>query len=376
MTFCKTLKAATRTKSLPAAILCIALVSACRQPEKPVTDTEALDFAKAIETSVTQHNQNVLNNIIDPKYFCGLVLRETGQRFNFSMARKARASLAQYHFGEDVISATRQNGNYLLVRKYLKDGHQHLLFRLVTEDGQLNYDDYELIKGDQGVRAVDLYMYATGEQLSKMIIANLQETEKGSLTNDTDRENDRLTQQAQQFLTGGNPEEAWSFYDQITDKAKKEIPIQKLHIRIAQKLSDSAFRAALEEYRSANPRDPFSYFSIFKNDVRVKDYPGSLDALDRFERFLPSDPFLDVYRVLLYTQMNDPQQSRLALERLHVWNPLNFNVTVALVENHIKADHPDSAAMLILEAENRKILTPEQVDTLKRVYPALRPYLK
>jgi hypothetical protein len=141
-------------------------------------------------------------------------------------------------------------------------------------------------------------------------------------------------------------------------------------------MSDSIYKAALKEYQSNFPQDPFIYLAIFKNDARIQDFPGSVEALDRFERFLPSDPFLDFFRAFIYKQMSNPLQSRLALERFHAWNPLNINIIVELLDNHVKAGHPDSAAMLILEAEQRKIITPGQVDTVKRVYPALRTYLK
>lgn len=375
MTFYKTLMAATRATPL-SILLIIALFSACRQPEKPVTETEALDFAKTIETSVSQHNPDVLDNIIDKKYFAGLILRQAGERFNFTLAQQARAVISGEHLGEDVVSATRQDGSYQLIRRYQKDGHQHLLFRLLSSGLNLSYHDFELVKGDQGVRAIDFYTYQTGEQLSKVVTAELLAPAKTAHLSDTDRENARLVQQANQFLTGGNPEEAYSFYVQITDKVQKEQPIQRLHLRIAAKLGDSAYKTALNEYQSNFPQDPFIYLAIFKNDIRIQDFPASLEALDRFERFLPSDPFLDIFRALIYKQINNPLQSRLALERLHAWNPLNINVIMGLVDDHVGAGHPDSAAMLILEAEQRKIITPLQVDTVKRLFPILRSYLK
>jgi hypothetical protein len=383
MTFHKPLKAATRTTPLStsratalSAILCIALFSACRPPGKPVTDTEALDFAKTIENSVSQQNPDVLDNAIDRKYFAGLVLRQAGQRFNFTLAQKAQTAVAAVHMGRDVVKVTGQNGSYDLVRRYEKDGHQHLLFRLVAPNLDIDYNDIELIRGDQGVRVVDVYNYGDGEQLSKAVTGKLLEAEKTAPLSDTDRENASLVARAEQFLHGGNPDEAYSFYIQITDKAKKEQPIQRLHVRIAVKMGDSVYKAALKEYQSNFPQDPFIYLAIFKNDARIQDFPGSLEALDRFERFLPADPFLDFFRAFLYKQINNPLQSRLALERLNTWNPLNTNVIVELVDNHVKAGHPDSAAILILEAEQRKIITPEQVDTVKKVYPALRSYLK
>jgi hypothetical protein len=74
--------------------------------------------------------------------------------------------------------------------------------------------------------------------------------------------------------------------------------------------------------------------------------------------------------------MNDPQQSRIALERIHARWPLFGAAIVQLVDSHIKSGHPDSAAMLIKEAEELKNITPEQLDAVEKAYPDIRPYLK
>jgi hypothetical protein len=363
-------------KPRPVAILAITLLAACQQPEKPVTETEALDFAQKIETSITQHNADVLDSILDVKYFTGLVLRKANQRFNFTLAAQAKAAVADFHMGQNVLASVSKAGAYNLVRQYAKDGHQHLLFRLVSEEGELNYHDFELIKSDKGVKAIDVYSYESGEELSKTVTESLLASAKTSGMTEAERDNDQLVSQAKQFLTGGNPEEAWSFFVQLPDSVRKKKQIQQLHISIAEKLNDSALKAALKEYQTNYPQEPSVYLLSFKTDLRSKDFPAALDALNRFDSILPSDPFLDIYRALIYKAMNDPLQSRLALERIHVWNPLNGNVIVELVDNQVKAGHPDSAAVLIREAQARKLVTPEQLDQVMKVYPTLRPYLK
>ena len=322
--------------------LSIALFTACRPPEKPVTETEALDFAQKNETSITQNNENILNNVLDLKNFTGLVLRQANQRYNLTMAGQARASIANFHMGQDVLAKVHTGGSYQLVRRYAKDGHQHLLFRLVNEEGDLNYHDFELVKSDKGgIGAIDIYLYASGEQLSKTVTESLLARQNASRMTETERDNDQLVSQAKQFLTGGNPEEAWSFFVQLPDSVRKKLQVQRLHISIAEKLSDSALSAALKEYQAIYPRDPYIYLSSFKSDLRSKDFPAALDALNQFDSFLPSDPFLDIYRALIYKAMNNPVQLPPCTRTPPTWNPLNGNVIVELVDNQVKAGHPE-----------------------------------
>jgi hypothetical protein len=360
----------------PLAILLLTLLAACQHPEKPVTETEAIDFANKIETSVALRNEQVLDNVIDPKYFAALILHQANDRFNYPLAAKAQARVATLQLGETVLKVVGKTGTYELVRHYIRDGHQHLLFRLIGEDGGLNYHDFELVHGDSSVRAVDLYNYGTGEQLSKTATDILLEPGILSRMTEAERDNNRLIREAQNYLTGGNPEEAWQFFVQLPDSIRKKPENQRLHVRIANKLGDSARKAALQEYLTIYPQDPFIYLSTFTSDLNAKDFQSALLTLNKFETFLPTDPFLDFYRALIYKAMKDPLQSRLALERLHARNPTNFNVIAMLVDNEVYTGHPDSAAIVIREAQIHKIVTPEQIEQAKTIYPSLRPYLK
>jgi hypothetical protein len=355
---------------------CLTAVVSCHMPEKPVTEQEALNYAKKIEVSVIQHNRTVLDSVIDEKYFAAQVLRQAKQTFNFELARKAKAEISDLHMGQEVVASTQKSGIYQLFRRYEKDGHQHLLFRFFADNGDINYHDFELIKGDRGVRAVDVFSYATGEQLSYTLTEGLVERKETADMTEEEKENARLLAEARQYLTGGNPEEAYSFYIQLPDKVRKDKRSQQLHVRIAAKMGDSAYMVAIDEYKTNFPEDPSIYLAKFATSGSHNDFAAALDALNRFDSFLPADPFLDIYRGLLYKMMNNPLQSRLALERFHARWPLNGTAVGELINNHMTAGHPDSAALLIKEAENLQNITPDQLDAIEKVYPTLRPYLK
>ena len=220
---------------------CLTVLVSCHMPEKPVTEQEALSYAKKIEVSVIQHNRTVLDSAIDEKYFAALVLRQAKQPFNFDLARKAKTEISSLHMGQEVVATTQKGGIYELFRHYEKDGHQHMLFRFFADNGDINYHDFELIKGDWGVRAVDVFSYASGEQLSYTLTDGLEERKKTTDMTEEEKENARLLAEARQFLTGGNPEEAYSFYIQLPDKIRKERRSQQLHLRIAAKMGDSAY---------------------------------------------------------------------------------------------------------------------------------------
>jgi hypothetical protein len=354
-------------------LLFITILASCRPPEKPVSKQEALAFAKKIEVAVIEHNQNFLDNVIDQKYFAIVVLRESHQLFNPGLSKQAKTVIEDLHVGQQIVSTTQKIGMFKLLRQYEKDSHQHLLFRYFADDADLNYYDFELTGGDQGVKADDLYVYSSGEELSDKITGSL--LESGKDKSDEDKQNDRLIADANQYLKGGNPDEAYSYYDQLPDKLKKEKTQQKLHIEIANKLGDSDYRAAVNEYKSIYPDDPYIYITILRQGEKHLGDAVVLDALNRFETFLPSDPFLDFYRGIIYQRLNKPAESRLAFYRFHSHWPLFGPVIGELVTNQVQAGHPDSAALLVKEAQRLNNITPEQLAAIKKAFPAMRPYL-
>jgi hypothetical protein len=119
MTFRKPLPAAVPYVAafrLTALVSCLTALISCHMPEKPVTDQEALNYAKKIEVSVIQHNRTVLDSVIDEKYFAALVLHQAKQTFNFELARKAKAEISDLHMGQEVVASTQKSGIYQLFR--------------------------------------------------------------------------------------------------------------------------------------------------------------------------------------------------------------------------------------------------------------------
>lgn len=361
----------------PVALVALALLilASCHLTvEKPVTAKEADDFAKKIDNSVAKHNPVLLNDIVDAQQFGIRVLQKSGDRFNLALDMSAQTALTGLRLGDVVMQAVHNGGTYQLLRRYEKDGHQHLIYRLLGEGG-LNYHDYELVNGKTGVKAIDMYTYASGAFISDAVSDELKQgKDTRDLTGD-EKESAELLKSMRQYLKGGNPEEANDYYNQANDKEKKQLPFQKLHLRIAEKRGDSALRAAQQEYKTDFPDDAFIYLSIFMSSAGHQDYPQALSAINRFDQYM-HDPFLDFYRGMLYKALNEPAASSLALERIHALWPTFGPIVVALLDNHIKAGHADSAAMLIKEAQTLHNVTPEQLETIKKTYPAIKPYLK
>jgi hypothetical protein len=366
----------TRTTTL-LSILASTLFAACRLPEKPVSQQEAATLAQQIERSVRNHNETFLNNIFDDKRFAQRVLDEAHQRFNFTLAKEARTALNEAHWGHQVVTATRGGGTYTLVHQYEKDGHQHLLFRMFEASSAINYHDFELVKGDQGVKVLDVYIYMSGEELSKTLAETLvMMTDKLSDMTPDDQQKVLHIRKINELVEGGNAEEAARYFDQLPKDWQKQKIFQLIHLRIAMRQSDTTYLNALKEYKATFPHDPNLGLLMLDAYVMEKDYPAAMGAVNNLDSALNKDPFLDYYRGLIFKLMVDPQQSRTCLERLHRNMPKFGKGTVELLANFADNGNPDSAAMLIREAQADSNITAEQLQAIENAYPTMKKYLK
>lgn len=359
------------------AIVSIAVFASCNPPDPPVSKQEAVDFAKRIERSVTQQNEKFLDNIFDEKRFTQRVLSEAHQRFNLSLATEAKTAITETHWGHQVVAATTGAGTYSLVHQYEKDGHQHLLFRLFQASGAINYHDFELVKTDQGVKAVDVYVYLSGEELSKILAESLVLV-SDKLSDMTPDEQSKLLhiKKINELVENGKADEAGQYFDQIPADLKKQRIFQQIHLRIASKLGDSIYLEALNEYKSSFPQDPNLYLLMLDAYVMEKDYPKALSAVNHLDSALHTDPFLDFYRALVYKLETDPARSRMALEHLHRNMPTFAKGTAELMDNYINAGFTDSAAILLKQAVADSSINPTQVEAIEQVYPNLKTYMK
>jgi hypothetical protein len=372
MTFSKTLLTCILT-----ILACACILPSCQLPDKPVSRQEAIELAGRIERSVTAHNEALLNDIFDQKRFAQRVLGEAHQRFNFTLAKEAQAAITEAHWGHQVVSAIRGGGSYALVHQYEKDGHQHLLFRLFEGSSAINYHDFELVKTDKGIKALDVYVYMSGEELSKTLAESLVlMTDKLADMTPDDQQKILHIRKINEMIEGGNAEEAGGYYDQLPGDMKKQKLFQLIHLRIAQKLGDTAYLAALNDYKTNFPQDPNLGLLMLDAYVMEKDYSSALGAINRLDTALHKDPFLDYYRGLIYKLMEEPTQSRICLEQLRNSMPQFGKGIVELLANYVNAGYPDSAAMLIHQAQADSNITTEQLEAIKAAYPAIKPYIK
>ncbi|HEY4335152.1 MAG TPA: hypothetical protein VGM89_04625, partial [Puia sp.] len=265
---------------------CIALfLNACQPPEPPVSKDEAMALAHRIERSIGKHDTTLLNRIFDEKALTQRVIdANSSLLLSRTLITSAVRGVEKGGLGSRVVHAMGGQGSYQLIREYEKDGRQHILFRLYGGEG-VNYHDYELVKRDEGIKAADLYVYTSGENIS-MTLANA----LMRLNREGTKKELKTTDNIRDLMDRDEYEKAGEEYERLPPNFKKEKAYQLIHVRILSHLSTEKYIAALNEYRALFPHDPNMYLLMIDAYTLQKNYLKALESVNKLDSMIGKDP--------------------------------------------------------------------------------------
>ena len=134
--------------------------------EQPVSKQEATTFAQTIESGIKRKDYTTLDHVIDIDLFANEIIKAADIKNQSSFKEGIKQELNSNKLSTEIIKTLGKNGTYQFIKAYEKTGHQHIIFRLYG-DGGLNYHDFELVKYADKISAKDIFIYITGEPLSK-----------------------------------------------------------------------------------------------------------------------------------------------------------------------------------------------------------------
>ncbi|GGB03658.1 hypothetical protein GCM10011511_28680 [Puia dinghuensis] len=300
-------------------------------------------LAHRVEHSVAKHDSTILNRIFDEKALSQRVSDASSMFMNHNLIAGAVKGVAQGGLGSKVVRAIGDEGTYQLIKQYEKDGLQHILFRLYGNEG-VNYHDFELVKRDEGIKAADLYIYTTGENISKTLADALKRLNSNGTNKDL-----KKTDNIKQLIEQGEYEQANTVYETLPAELKKEKAFQLMHIRIFSHFSTDRYIGALREYKSLFPHDPNMYLLMVDAYSLQKDYPKALESVNKLDSLIDKDPFQDYERGLIYKMMKDTVNELICFERLHKNMPEFKKGTYELINLYFSMAEPVKGAALIKE---------------------------
>ena len=101
------------------------------------------------------------------------------------------------------------------------------------------------------------------------------------------------------LINEGNHQEALAQLKTLGPDTKKEKSILLIRIRAAQASDEKEYTEVLEEFRKLYPKDPCVDLLSIDYYTLKKDYPKALASIDRLDKAVGGDPYLNVLRASL-----------------------------------------------------------------------------
>jgi tetratricopeptide (TPR) repeat protein len=261
---------------------------------------------------------------------------------------------------EGLVSVAKAGGSCRLLRVHDDDQQRRALVRYVPGNRRgISYFDFILSQQPDGrVRAIDIYVYLSGELLSQTMhrsflqaAARLDPSLLDRLTgteNEFVRNVDNILALTTQFRQG-RFREAMQVYEQLPPGLQHDENVLLMRLRMAQSLSDEQYQAVLEAMRTTFPRNANVDLLSIDYFLLKKDYARARKCIDRLDAATGGDPYLDLFRANAYMAEDKFEQARQATERLIKQEPeMVFAYWLALAISVKQQRYTDTARLLTI----------------------------
>ena len=308
------------------AVLAIAL-SACRAaPEKktvltiPATEEEALRYAEQFIDAVEKPNVARASMMVD---WDGIFERATAgtsvsPQLRAAFVRGARSTTQTSAYVRHLVNVAEQGGKISLLRIRGNYGERRVILRVLPADGGVNYNELILTRDAAGfVRASDIYAYANGEFFSDTVRGMFLSTlnAEPNLIERLLGRNSEMVETAgyyreltEKSLAGKN-EEVVDLVKRLPPRLRKERQVLVMYVSASSRLDAGQYQSALDEMRATYPNEPGLDLMLIDGYYVMKKYDDALDAIDRLDRAVEGDPYLDTWRASIFLQKGDVDEA-------------------------------------------------------------------
>jgi tetratricopeptide (TPR) repeat protein len=338
--------------------------------KKTISDEEAIQMARHIESVTNSGRPESLRHFIDPD---GLIenMRQKYDALNDSAFMAGfRPNFSKGIPGVmDDLAAKAKGGCYKLLREYDKNVIKHLLFRAFGDSG-VCYHDYRLAKVGDSIRASDVYLYNLGEDLS-MALVTVTKTFVDVMKNSDMSEEEHNLLQFRLYNFSKAYDSAKIVYDQL-DSSRLSQSTELYYLNVCRHLSDSLYDSELQHFAAAYPNSPCPYNRLIDLYYRKKNVDKGLKAVNTLDQIVWKDPFLDFYRGNFYLLEGKKDDALAYYKKVYQYDPEIAVNTRQLIDAYADDGQIDQAKMAIREYKKSTGFRQDYLDLLYSKYPDLK----
>jgi tetratricopeptide (TPR) repeat protein len=287
-------------------------------PGAPAADEEARAFAEEFAKNVMHDDAPAIRAAVD----AAAVYHRAIVGIHISEARRIGVESMFDIYMAGVISdffafsgpLIERGGSFRLLRLHRNGSEQRAMFRMLFPEGAVTYYDCILVRHADGkVRIDDVYSFTYGMLLSENLHRRWDLTYGNGMENESIEKIEasdgaRLTS-AQTEMNGliakKQYQAALDIYDALPDRLQREKVILRTRITAARPLKGNPYDDAIHDYRKEFPNEPNLDLIMIDSYAEHKRFDLELGCIERLDRSVGGDPYLDEFRASAYRMKGD-----------------------------------------------------------------------
>lgn len=289
--------ASTRDPSTPQEVLTSA---GCRFD---VTEAEAREFFDRWKRAVDERRDDATVSVIDYDLLGKIGVRGGKDQFVVRKFLEGFREEVAGNPGGMLRQALGKNAKLRLLRITNHAGGRQALVRILGDQG-LDYLDVELVRRSSGdVVAYDVFRYGVGERFSdvlrRLYVLGGGDFDLLGLEAAQESESSRARSSVLNLLEAqreGRFQDVVEGYSRLPEPLRKERVVLAVRRQAAAALEDDAYRTAMADIRKFHGDADWTSLLLLDDDVLRRDFDAAQRRLDRLDRSVGGDPYLDVLR--------------------------------------------------------------------------------
>ena len=337
-----------------------------------LTDDDYLKFAKFLEMAAKSGDVAALNGAID---WDAIIVRATtpsegSTEFNATfMLGTFRDLVGEAGIAATIAKLVKDGGEFRCLRVHSFQGAKRLVFRLlVPQKPALDYFEFELARrADGSVCANDYYVFRTGETISEAVRRNyhwIAPTASRMLAGGEPTQQDidvadqnRMISEMQACSHAGDGARALDIYARLPATVQNEKTVLLTRLEAANLVHGKEYDDAMRAIRSALPADPCLDFVLVDYFSQHQQYDELRAAIDRLDKRIGGDPYQDARRALSYMQEKKYKLARdYAKKAIKVEDTLVLPYCI-LLQIALEEKNFDEVSELLTTMEDKSIMT-------------------
>ncbi len=302
---------------------------------KPITDEECLKFAQEITEAMETKDFARYSRAND---FDALLTTATAGiaasdefRNGFSAGVK-KSLLGDGSLFHRILAQTKNGGSYTFLHVHKRNNQKTALFRMIlSNNAGINYHEYILARVPDGnIRSVDLYIHLSAETLSqtfrRFYVPAAAEASRNILSRLIGSEQELVkafpkVRQMSKDLAERKFKDVLDTYTELPPAVQKDKTMLIFRMQAAQGVNDdAAYVATLKDFRTFHPQDPCVDMLSIDYYLLKQDYAESIACVDRLDKALGGDPYLEVIRAGIHrtaAKLDEPNKDEAATRKMN-----------------------------------------------------------